>query len=62
MTFNDLLEELKHEDEVTLLELLNLNTFDLVDILESQIFDQQDKLRVYYGENPEELGGQEASD
>ena len=62
MTFNDLLEELKHEDEVTLLELLDLNSYDLVDILESQIFDKQDKLRAYYGETSEELGEQEVSD
>ena len=61
MTFNDLLEELKHEDELTILELLDLNSFDLVDILESQIFDNQDKLRSYYGEDSEELGREEIS-
>ena len=59
LTFNDLLEELKHEDEVTLLELLNLDSSDLVDILESYIFDRQDRLRAYYGESSEELGEQE---
>lgn len=62
MTFDDLLEELKHEDEVTILELLNLNTHDLIGILESFIFDQQDRLRAYYGESPEDVGGEEVSD
>lgn len=62
MTFDDLLEELKHEDEVTLLELLDLNSNDLVNFLEDYIFDKQDKLRAYYGESPEELGTQEIAD
>jgi hypothetical protein len=61
MTFDDLLEELKHEDEVTILELLDLNTHDLINILESFIYDQQDKLRAYYGENPEDVGREEES-
>ena len=42
------------EDEVTLIELLNLNSFELVDILESHIFDQQDRLRNYYDEEADE--------
>ena len=62
LTFDDLLEELKHEDEVTILELLNLNTHDLIDILESFIYDQQDKLRAYYGESPEDVGGEKVAD
>lgn len=55
MTFDDLKEKLKKEDEVTVLELLDLTSVELVDILESFIFDQQDKLREYYGESSEEL-------
>ena len=49
MTFLDLLEELKQEDEVTLLEILDLSTEDLVDLLESTIYDKQDRVRKYYG-------------
>lgn len=55
MTFDDLKEALKREDEVTLIELLDLSSEDLVDILESYIEDKQDKLRNYY-EDSEELG------
>lgn len=48
-TFNDLLDQLKQEDEVTLLEILNINTEELVDMLESVIYDKQDRVRDYYG-------------
>lgn len=49
ITFNDLLERLKHEDEVTLLEVLNLSSGELVDALVSLIEDKQDIIREYYG-------------
>jgi hypothetical protein len=49
MIFNDLLEKLKQEDEVTLLEILDIPIDDLVDKLEDVIFDKQDKVREYYG-------------
>ena len=62
MTFNDLKELLAKEDEVTLIELLDLKSVEMVDILESYIFDCQDKLRNYYGESPEDVGGKEVSD
>ena len=56
MTFNDLCEQLKKEDEVTLIELLNLSSIELVDILESYIEDRQDYIRNYYDcENASEL-------
>ena len=61
MTFNDLKELLAKEDEVTLIELLDLKSADMVEILESYIFDCQDKLRNYYGENSEDVGGEEIS-
>lgn len=48
MTFDDLLENLRMEDEVALIELLNLTSYQLVDILESFIEDQQERLRAYY--------------
>lgn len=55
MTFDDLKEKLKQEDEVTVLELLDLTSVELVDILESFIYDRQEQLREYYGEDSEEL-------
>jgi len=55
MTFDDLKETLKHEDEVTLIELLDLSSEELVEILESFIEDKQDKLRNYYEADDEEL-------
>lgn len=48
-TFNDLIDQLKQEDEVTLLEILNISSEELVDMLESVIFDKQDRVRDYYG-------------
>jgi hypothetical protein len=56
LTFNDLCELLKKEDEVTLLELLDLSSSELVDTLESFIEDKQDKLRSYYNETSEDVG------
>lgn len=61
MTFDDLKETLKHEDEVTIIELLDLTSEDLVEILESFIEDKQDKLRNYYGEDSEDVGREEIS-
>ena len=58
-TFNDLLERLKLEDEVTILEILNLSTEELVDTLEPMIYVRQDRVRSYYGEDDETLDGQE---
>ena len=56
MLFSDLCELLKKEDEVTLLELLDLSSSELVDTLESFIEDKQDKLRSYYNETSEDVG------
>jgi len=57
LVFDDLKELLKKEDEVTLIELLDLSSDELVEILESYILDQQDRLRAYYNEDSEELDG-----
>ena len=62
LTFDDVLELLKKEDEVTLLELLNLSSEELVEILESHIEDRQDHIRAYYGEDSEEVGREEERD
>lgn len=54
-TFQDLLEDLKREDEVTILEILQLTTADLIDKFEDLIHDKQDAVLEYYGEDPDEL-------
>lgn len=57
ITFDDLLERLKKEDELTLLEILDISSYELVDLLESVIFDKQQRVRDYYGEDDSELDG-----
>lgn len=57
ITFDDLLERLKQEDEVSIIEILDLSPSELVDSLESLIFDKQDRIWDYYNaEDEEELG------
>lgn len=58
-TFTDLLDRLKREDEVTLLEILDLGSDELVDALEDVIYNQQEKIRVYYGEGIQDMDGEE---
>ena len=53
-TFNDLLELLKKENEITLLEILDLSSEELVDYLRDVIDDKQSKVREYYGEDEED--------
>lgn len=59
MTFDDLCERLKQEDEVTLLEILDLSSNELVDLLEGEIFDRQQRVRNYYGDNDEAVDREE---
>jgi len=57
-TFNDLTERLKQEDEVSLLEILDISSDELVDLLESVIYDKQQRVRDYYAkEDVEDLDG-----
>jgi hypothetical protein len=44
LTFNDLKDRLRSLDEVTLLELLNLTSDDIVDRFEDLIEDKQEQL------------------
>lgn len=53
-TFHDIKEKLKHEDELTLLEILDLASEELVDLLEDVIYDKQERVRQYYGEDEED--------
>ena len=59
MTFDDLCERLKQEDEVTLLEILDLTSNEIVDLLEAEIFDRQQRVRNYYNEDDETVHGEE---
>ena len=54
ITFDDLLERLKQEDEVSIIEILDLSSSEIVDSLESLIFDKQDRIRNYYNAEDEE--------
>jgi len=53
-TFDDLLQQLKKEDEVTVLEIVDISSDELVDALESIIYDKQQRVRDYYGEDEED--------
>lgn len=55
-TFDDIKQKLLKEDELTFLEILDLTTEELVDLLEDTIYEKQNKVRLYYGEDlePEE--------
>lgn len=58
-TFSDVLEALKRETEVDLLEILNLSSEELVDLLQDTIEEKIDRIRNYYGENDETVDGEE---
>lgn len=50
LLFHELCEKLQRLDEVTLLELLNLSSEDLVDQFWDVIEDKQELLRAYFAE------------
>ncbi len=50
MTWHDLITKLKQLDEVTLLEVLDLSSSDIVDRVEDVIELHQDKLFDWFGE------------
>ena len=47
MTFQELKERLREVEETMLIELLNLNSDDIVDKFSDEIEEQQDKLKDY---------------
>ena len=59
MTFPELLERLKKEDEVYLLELINISSDELVDAFEDKIEDRKayikQQLAEDYDEDPRDL-------
>lgn len=60
MTFTDLCDKLKRETEVDLLEILNLSSEELVDLLQDTIEEQLDRILLHY-ENDEDVDWEEVS-
>ena len=54
MTFDDLKQLLSKESELDFLEILDLTSIELVDLLEAEIYDKQDRIREYYDEDDDE--------
>jgi hypothetical protein len=54
MTFDDMRERLKKESELDFLEILDLTSVELVELLEAEIYDKQDRIRAYYDEDEED--------
>lgn len=48
--FHELCEKLQLLDEVTLLEVLNLTSADLVEVFWDKILDDQDRIRSFFEE------------
>lgn len=48
MTFEELLDHLKREEELTILELLDMTSVELVDALQDKLLENIEKLRDYY--------------
>ena len=61
MTFDDLKQLLSKESELDFLEILDLTSIELVDLLEAEIYDKQDRIREYYDEDEEDVDGEEES-
>ena len=51
-TFADVLDDLKRETEVDLLEILDLSSEELVDLLQDTIEDKLDKILRHYEDSP----------
>ena len=54
MTFDDIKERMKKESELDFLEILDLTSVELVDLLEAEIYDKQDRIRAYYDDDEED--------
>ena len=52
-TFTDVLDDLKRETEVDLLEILDLSSEELVDLLQDTIEDKLDKILLHYEDSEE---------
>ena len=61
LLIEDLMDKLKDESEIDIIEMLDLSSSELVSYLSDRVVDKQDKLREYYDEDAE-LDGEEKSD
>lgn len=59
-TFPEVMDKLKRETEVDLLEILNLSSEELVDLLQDTIEEQLDRILLHY-ENDEDVDWEEVS-
>ena len=59
MNINDIIEKLKGEDETTILELLDIESEELVDAFKKKIRSRRDYIEKFFGEESpdEELYG-----
>jgi len=62
LTIENLKEKLMWEDTDEILDLLDLSVAEMVDYLTDEVEAHQDKLREYYDEDPEDMGGEEEPD
>jgi hypothetical protein len=60
LTINDLIAKLMWESADDILDLLEIDTLDMLEALEDIVIDHQDKLREYY-EDTETLDGKEVT-
>lgn len=56
MTISDLMERLSKEDELTILELLDISSEELVEFLVDQVIEKYDQLIEYFDDTDEEDG------
>jgi hypothetical protein len=54
LTMNELIEKLQQLDELTILELLDVTSEELVEFLSEQIVEKYDQLIEYFGDDEEE--------
>ena len=59
-TFPEVMDKLKRETEVDLLEILDLSSEELVDLLQDTIEAQWERIQRYY-ENDSQVDGEEES-
>ena len=54
LTMNELIEKLSQLDELTILELLDVTSEELVEFLSEQIVEKYDQLIEYFGDDNDE--------
>lgn len=59
MTISELFDKLKELDEISILEILNLSSVELVDRFQDEIEDKYDELSVKFEDEDNEIMGRE---